>query len=281
MHTAESMSKLSAMIVIFPVITYQVSGHFTSTHATHRDISFNGTSANQYYRDHLECEANSDCRIDCSHYKNVCRESTIRCPDHGNCDIHCHSGSQNDVCRDITIECPHDGECSLSCHGESACADAHIDARHASHLSLFCGTGPLQQTCAGLTVYFPPNSNGSANAVVSAGDSLNGHNEDLQFYAVNGWNDVEIVDYTGSFGKDHRGQMHCWKDYSQFCDFHPSNWSCAHSTDYCNFDLGMNNVNVLVPTATEGNLAAWEDEAPDTDRSSLVFVCCDGTDQID
>merc|ERR1719474_1781597 len=219
------MSKHLVRSVIFPIVTFQVSSHYTPTH--HTGSVFIGTEDDEFYGHTIQCDDQADCTVDCSNHASICRESTILCPDNGNCVIHCHSGSQHDVCTDIIIDCPH-GDCTLSCQGESACTNAEINAQDASSLDLTCGTG---FTCSGLTVYFPPNVDGSAVATVSAGDDsgLNGRGKELQFYAINGWADVDIVDYTGSY-QFHDGQMHCGFEYGTTCNFHDSNWSCATDT---------------------------------------------------
>lgn len=277
------MSKLSVLNVMFPIV--MVSSHYTSPEI---GSSFNGTFDEEFYGHILQCNDNEDCIIDCSHHDNVCRDATIKCPEHGNCRIDCHSGSKHDVCTDVNISCPHDGDCALSCHDESACANAWIDARDASHFSLSCGSNSVLPStlasCPGLTVYFPLSSNGSANAKVSAGDDsgLIAHSQPLQFYAVNGWADVDIVDYTGSF-EDHSGQMHCGYAYDHSCDFHAANWSCANWYDDCNGNVGSQPATVQVPTTTTTTstaapshsttqiVANAQEGAADDDKTSLAL----------
>ena len=187
----------------------------------------------------LQCDDNQNCTISCDNYNNSCRNANIKCPTTGNCDITCNSGvsianwSSHEVCKGINITCPINGNCNIECHETDACQLATIDARYATSFSLVCGSSATN-TCTSLTIYFPPNINGNKKAKIEAADESfsAGMGDPLQFYAIHGWNDIDIR-YGGNWDY-HEGIMHCKSDYSSSCTFKPDAWTCADPDDFCN-----------------------------------------------
>ena len=164
---------------------------------------------------------------------------TIVCTSTKPCDISCQ---HKNGCYSTTIHCPINHPCNIRCSHDSACANAIIYAHHSSTFELSdCATGDW--TCTGLTIYFPPNHNGQPRAKIhgsltglSAGLNLA---TPLQFYATNGWKDVNITTTTSSASASHSyeyhfGTMHCTNTFSTCCPFKSDGWECANTNDICN-----------------------------------------------
>ena len=161
--------------------------------------------------------------------------STINCTANEPCNILCSVGS---ACQGTTIYCAADQTCDITCSGQDACEDAIIYAQHSSFFRLLdCATGSW--TCIGITIYFPPNDYGTPRAkLIGADRGLSAgfnKNSPLQFYAIYGWNDLNVTTDEDSFSfANHAGTMYCTPGYTSSCSFSPSAWSCNNSDDVCN-----------------------------------------------
>ena len=167
-------------------------------------------------------------------------DGTITCNGIEDCEIICDRDSG---CKNTLIQCPTDYKCTIDCSATKACALATINATYSSSLIINdCATGFF--TCKGITLYLPPNVNGQAQATVdgadnglSQGDSgsiFDGEPDaPLQFYAIYGWHDIDIVGYIGDYSF-HAGTMYCEVGYTSSCSFATNGWTCANTDDICN-----------------------------------------------
>eukprot|EP01083_Nonionella_stella_P210774 762730_1 len=147
------------------------------------------------------------------------------------CTINCNA---KDTCFNSSINCPPGYKCLFSCGtSKSACQQSTINATDSIRLEINdCATGN-QSTCSGMTVHVPPNLDGTPRAFLNVGGNFNGGQAPMHFYAIYGWNDIDITGYAGTFANSHAGTMHCTTDYSKTCAFNtnPNAWSCAASGD--------------------------------------------------
>eukprot|EP01084_Bolivina_argentea_P061534 112471_1 len=163
-----------------------------------------------------------------------CDETTINCPSNEDCHIKC-SGSNS--CASSTINCPSNYQCTIDCSNTAACYDVTVYAQHSSKLEFTdCKSGAFDYTCSDMTVYCPPNINGNKKCIIPGDNAMGGKHEPyMQFYAINGWNDIDFSGYTGSSNR--RGTMHCTNDYSQSCSIDSNSvtpyWTCTNENNIC------------------------------------------------
>eukprot|EP01084_Bolivina_argentea_P154885 269974_1 len=85
-----------------------------------------------------------------------------------------------------------------------------------------------------MSIYFPSaDDNGNARAFIHGSNPLNGRSQPLQFYAQNGWKDIDSSGYSGTFAY-FDGTMHCTNDYRTTCAFNHADWSCQSTNSLCN-----------------------------------------------
>eukprot|EP01084_Bolivina_argentea_P188126 323929_1 len=165
---------------------------------------------------------------------NQYENQTINCIPNEPCYILCQHSSS---CALATINCPTNFPCIVQCSQSSACDSAQINAHDSSVFRLLdCATGTW--TCVGMTLFFPPNDNGKKKAFLSDFDrglsAGNLNEKSLQFYAINGWHDIDITPGSGFTFNNHAGFMYCTPNYIHSCEFNSNAWSCANITDICN-----------------------------------------------
>ena len=73
-----------------------------------------------------------------------------------------------------------------------------------------------------------------------------------QIYAVNGWNDIDII-YNGHFSSPDLGRLYCSDNYQNSCDIASDDWSCADADSNCNFVTSTptkspSNISTKLPT---------------------------------
>eukprot|EP01084_Bolivina_argentea_P215009 364989_1 len=241
----------------------------------------------------IECNENEDCSIVCQNYDNSCQNTSIKCPIYGNCHLICSSETANNICKNVSLTCPINGNCNLLCVGNSACQNVHIngktsnaltiicegyntcdgaiiDARDTMHFVLECGIGSIN-TCSSLTIFFPPNSNGEKKAIILAGDQFSAGINDIpmQFYAYNGWNDINIFEYIGTY--DHQiGTIHCGSVYDNSCSFKSNAWECVNKNDICNHAINLRQTE----TETVSTLRTKQLIIDKTDTFTLTLLYC-------
>eukprot|EP01084_Bolivina_argentea_P313182 542321_1 len=167
----------------------------------------------------------------------------ISCNSTEDCEIICN---EINGCRNAQINCPHENSCNIICSATSSCNGLIINATHSSLLTMNnCNTGYFP--CKGISIYLPPNNNGIPRAIIynadnglSQGGGINStyDGEPIQpihFYATHGWNDINIVNYSGTF-QYHGGIMHCSFQYNETCIFNTNAWSCQNVNHICNHD---------------------------------------------
>ena len=155
----------------------------------------------------------------------------ITCSSESACFIYC---KQPYSCHNSQILCPLNQHCVISCGGEpNACYGATIQAGFSSFFELDdCSTGD-HTTCQSMQIYFPPNLDGEKRAILNTGNNLK---QNLTFYAIFGWADIDISGFTGTINNDINGTMHCSYGYEQECKFASDKWSCLNQKDFCNIN---------------------------------------------
>ena len=193
-------------------------------------ITIQTTSSGQYENLPINCGNTEACTVICDD-SEACRNSQINCPKDYPCNVQCLSSQS---CEFAQFYCPIDQPCDIHCDAGSACNQASFNATYSSSFNLDgCATGFY--TCTGVTIHFPPNVGGTPVATITGDNSLSAGispSVPLQFYAINGWSDVNVVGYTGDFSYP-QGDMYCTNDYSVSCNFASAAWACDNPTDLC------------------------------------------------
>eukprot|EP01084_Bolivina_argentea_P054012 99069_1 len=188
-------------------------------------FEYNGNCKNiTVYGSETTTNSPYDFTITCDQNEQSCAYSTIHCPKHSNCNIHCHN---TESCKNITINAPINNDLYIHCNGSSSCYDSTINAQYSSLLNI---TGCIKHdSCLYLSMHCPPHSNRHKNCYIEGNNNLNG----IEIYAINGWNDIQIT-HIGNNSMQHFGTMYCTNDMSIQCDISNNNWLCNNSNDYCN-----------------------------------------------
>ena len=190
----------------------------------------NTNSNGQYQNSAINCNNNEECTIICDTFEG-CDSATINCPKDYPCTIECVGDTS---CKEATFICPIGQPCDITCDLDNACQNALFNATYSSSFNLReCRTGTY--VCTGVTIYFPPSNNGIPRANITGDNSLSAGTfpvVPLQFYAINGWSDVNVVNYEGDFTYP-QGDMYCLSDYSSQCDFATNAWACDSAADLC------------------------------------------------
>ena len=176
-----------------------------------------------------------------------CKSSFINCPNNDRCTVFCAKGA----CQDSIINCPIDADCSIICIGRGSCHRAAFDGPlghrftvlcdgeyacqyssfHAENSSYFNLTAGISSDLGApsVSIWVPEKNVSSKRAYIFATNaSLHGFYgySPVQFYALNGWEDIEI-DYHGHDVHDrHGGIMHCHAGYVDSCWFDDDTFSC-------------------------------------------------------
>eukprot|EP01084_Bolivina_argentea_P087382 157825_1 len=171
---------------------------------------------------------------------NEYRDSIISCDDGSDCKIIC---DEPNACKNTKINCPIGHACDITCSATKSCAETLIIATHSSSLIIHdCATGEF--TCKGISIYLPPNNNGIPRAIIDGADNglsqggginntFDGENTiPIHFYAIYGWNDINIVNYSGTF-EYQGGIMHCTINYNSNCPFNNNSWECENTNHIC------------------------------------------------
>ena len=187
-----------------PLLNYFTFFLFSLLSLTHSNII--DAAANQYSDSSITCIENEDCYINCS---------------------------QQNACKNTEIQCPRQHQCGITCNADNSCQDSLIMATDTSLFILTCKDGN-DYTCSGLSIYFPPNENGIPLGILHVDNNLNSLSNGLQFYAINGWTDIDTTHYSGHYANSHQGTMHCSPTYDTQCSFASSKWQCADTNHPCN-----------------------------------------------
>ena len=156
------------------------------------------------------------------------KEQQIKCSSKSPCFIYCKEESS---CQNARIFCPIHQHCIVSCgKSQRACYGATIEAQYSSLFELNdCSTGD-DSTCQAMSIYFPPNNFGDKRAILHTGNNFK---SDLSFYAVFGWQDIDLSGFTGTINNDLQGVMHCSYGYYETCDMSQNEWSCKDKNSFC------------------------------------------------
>ena len=180
----------------------------------------------------INCPSNGNCFVHCSG-SNSCAGSIINCG-HGDCNILCAAPY---ACDFATFYGPTNKDFSVYCADESnSCRSASIHAEDSSYFSFLSSSSSTSNNyfARNISIWFPPRKENIKRAyIVSNNNNFNGYYgyESQQFYAINGWLDVDIESdgvwtYQG-------GTMHCGINYEYSCPFNDTSWSCDTSNTIC------------------------------------------------
>ena len=165
------------------------------------------------------------------------------------------------------------GYFDLYCGGGEACAYSQIYAQNASFFYFELDESSTNAAGSGLSIWFPP-KNGTypdivARAYIFAPNSnLIGGRDLLQFYALNGWLDVDI-EYGGDSWYYHNGIMHCNVNYIDSCEFALESWSCDEANPVCDHPILYTSDPTVSPTAAP---SVYPNEPPNLLSSSIPTV---------
>eukprot|EP01084_Bolivina_argentea_P063936 116643_1 len=182
----------------------------------------------------FECPPHKQCNIKCTGWQ-ACEGATFYCPTNKQCNIIC-DGTY--ACQNAIFQCPKqtkNGSCDITCDQNNACEASIMNATYSSSFNLReCRQGT--NVCVGITIYFPPydTNSGKPKANITGDNSLSAGDptKPLQFYAINGWKDINVIDYIGNYDYQ-QGIMHCGSHYSDQCQFANDSFECANPTDTC------------------------------------------------
>ena len=184
-----------------------------------------------------------------------CASATINCPSEGHCFINC---IDEFTCPGSIINCPSNDDCQVVCSGEAACYYSTINGPMNHVLSVFCNEGT--NACKGLTIhaeysryfyfrvgtsatnatiYFPSNSRSDVYAISNIYLDGNDGYQSQQWYAINGFQDVNLFFNTYGVWSSHGGYMHCGVDYDKTCKFSSSSFTCDSVNTICDNPLEM------------------------------------------
>eukprot|EP01084_Bolivina_argentea_P132036 232990_1 len=148
----------------------------------------------------------------CGNDIRSCSSAQINCAQATDCQITCNSTTSSS-CRQATINGPISHQLTVKCDGTSSCKQTEINAAYSSITSIIGCT--QHNSCKELTLYCPQHTK-TKNCYLQGNDNL----DNIQIYALNGWNDIDIK-YSGTFiksdGTNTGGIMHCSDDYTQHC----------------------------------------------------------------
>jgi len=171
------------------------------------------------------CAHQIGCRFLCSS-NSSCRHMNIHCGDTERCHVVCN-GSES--CAESVVFGGLHTSVEISCDGELSCSSARFAAADASELSVHC-VG--RHGCKNLNMSCPPHETTEASqeeeeqfypVCVLQGGSDDVH-EELTFYAVNGFEDLDVSRYEAllvNLGtEDNMNRMHCGDEYEYECVIH-------------------------------------------------------------
>ena len=182
----------------------------------------------------INCPSNGHCIINCVGYAS-CSGSIINCPSNAPCQVIC---TDSYSCYRSTINGPPNNVFIVLCDGSYSCYGLTI---HAEETEYFYFTVPVYDswtTAANTTIYYPPRDIESnqtrAKVYLDSTYSFNGYYgyEPQQFYALNGWNDIDIIYSTASWSM-HGGRMYCGYNCADSCKFDSSSYSCNSVNTIC------------------------------------------------
>ena len=204
---------------------------------------------------------NGECMIRCEGPESACLGATINGATSNNFEITCGSGNNQDVSRSLTIYCPAGDDCNIPCDTTDACTDAIIHGAVSRAMSVTCageeacerilingasssqlvindcGSEGNYQPCGGITVYCPPNVNGSKVCTIHGDDGLFGNSiNPLSFYAINGFADINFI--VNGKTTNYMGTMYCSAGYQDSCAIASTSFECDVSDNLiCNGDI--------------------------------------------
>ena len=135
----------------------------------------------------IKCPINADCFVRCIH--NVaCAGITVYCPLNGDCNIIC---SGNVSCYYSTFYGPHNSKFEILCDAGSACWYLSIYAEKSSLFQLIYKSDEDKEdiaTIMGISIWFPAKAQ-----IIGKYDFVKTDRYEIaQFYAINGWLDLNI-----------------------------------------------------------------------------------------
>eukprot|EP01083_Nonionella_stella_P015732 44006_1 len=154
---------------------------------------------------------------------------TVACPPNTDCVLQCMD------CESLTLHCPNNTNCNIQCHAASSCASVTVDARHSHNLIIDC-IG--HESCENINMYCPVH--GINNSMDGKHCALHGSDgsthSNLNVYAMNGWKDVDFIQYNASINRtSNNNKMHCNYVNNEYMDscLLSMPWNCMDPTHVC------------------------------------------------
>ena len=120
----------------------------------------------------------------------ITKNVTIFCPDYGICDINCGGAFARDVCMDMNVYSGEESQISIEAKGDSGILGMNVYASNADSLSMY---GAGQYAFSHAHIYCPINRNNKYSCNVTYQGDGQGGFSGTQIYAVNSFNDINIV----------------------------------------------------------------------------------------
>ncbi len=149
-----------------------------------------------------------------------------QCNEGEDCTFICNG---NQACKGAIIVCPVDYTCTITCSGNGACEGAMINGSSSSELIINGCIGGKR--CIDSEIHCPPNNGTSKRCSISGDNNIRNN---IKYYAINGWSDVNTIGYTGDHSIDN-SNMFCLSDYSLSCFLADTSFECDPNGDtFCN-----------------------------------------------
>eukprot|EP01083_Nonionella_stella_P284022 966782_1 len=126
-------------------------------------------------------------------------------------------------CTNQDITCSSNTNCEINCIHQKSCAYSRIYGATNNALTINCIGN---SSCLGISIYCPTSTNNIKNCFLKENDNSN---TNIQIYAINGWQDINISPTTSLTQSP--GSMHCDYNYTSQCTIQ-TDWSCTNNQCY-------------------------------------------------
>ena len=204
----------------------------------------------------IYCAPNKHCTILCTE-PSACYNSIIHCPnnmdnndgDNHHCNI---IGTQAMSLNNMKFNC-YDSFCNVTCNGIGSCLNSTINGNYQnSNVRVECkddaftqGTTEQNFACKNIKVYARPSDGNNKYFKIKSITITNIPHYDLQFYAINSWNDFDLTEYRANILPS--SKMFCSEGFTDSCSINNVSanndfeWNCINKSNACWVDYGQNN----------------------------------------